>query len=90
MVLFVVSWKLKIHGLKLLQGDQNGVRGLRCSCLRKYINASDIFLHCLNAEGQLATESPEIFADVLTITYSSKPGQTVGTGEIYLFCYNQP
>ena len=53
------------------------------SCLTKYINASDIiFLHCLNAEGQFGTESPETYADVLTITHSSKPGQTVGTGEI--------
>ena len=64
---------------------------IRCFWLRKYINASDIFLHCLNAEDQFGTESPETHTDVLTITHSSKPGQTVGTGgEIYLFCYNQP
>ena len=45
--------------------------------LRKYINASDIFLHCLNVEGHFGTESPETYADVLTITHSSKPGQIV-------------
>ena len=61
----------------LLQGDQNRVRR-RCSCLRKYINASDIFLRCLNAEDQFGTESPETYADVLTITHASKPDQTVG------------
>ena len=53
------------------------------------MNASDIFLHCLNAEGQFGRESTETYADVLTITHSSKPGQTVGTGEIYLFCYKK-
>ena len=49
----------------------------RCSCLRKYISASDIFLQCLNAEGQFGTECPETYADLLTITHSSKPGQIV-------------
>ena len=80
MVLFVVSRKLELHGLSkmitLLQGDQNRVRSLLCSCLRKYINASDIFLHCLNAEGQFGTESPETYADVITITHASRSGQT--------------
>ena len=66
--------------ITLLQGDQN--KNLRCSCLRKYINASDIFLHCLNAEDRFGTEFPETYADVLTITHASKPGQTAGTGEI--------
>ena len=46
------------------------------------------------SECQFGTESPETYADVLTITHSSKraskPGQTVSTGQIYLFCYNQP
>ena len=61
--------------ITLLQGDQNRVCSLRCSCFRKHINASDIFLHCLNAEGHFRTESSETYADVLTITM---PGQTVG------------
>ena len=76
------SWSKMIT---LLQGDQNSVRSLRCSsCLRKHIHASDIFLHCLKAEGHFGTESPETYADVLTITHASNPGQTVGTrtGEI--------
>ena len=54
------------------------------------MNASDIFLHCLNVEDQFGTESPKTYADVLAITHSSKSGQTVATGKIYLFCCNQP
>ena len=54
------------------------------------MNACDIFLHCLNVEGQFGTESLKTYADILAITHSSKPGQTIGTGEIYLFCSYQP
>ena len=36
----------------------------------------DIFLHCLNAEGQFGAESPETNADVITISHASKSGQT--------------
>ena len=88
MVLFLVSRKLELHGLSkmitLLQFNQNRVLSLRCSCLRKYMNESGIFLHCLNADGQFETESPETFADVITITHASKSSQTKYRRNVFL------